>query len=258
MQATELCAYVLSLDDPWQVKDVDVNEAGLRMDIHVGFRPSTRSWFSRTHKTGCPKCHAKLKVNKASEVKIWRHTNLGPLQTYVAVPIPQGLHCEWSHCPIMALWGNPASPFTTALQRQVAHALEHSDSVQSVCRLLDVRMEDLKRYDQVLNKAGARRPRAAERTANALETAGGAAPRAATAVSDIPDISHPKWQQLMTGDLNVDVKALGLQMLLARARMRMLQDPTEAEGQAKIRELRNYFVKYHRFVQYELGQLFGH
>jgi hypothetical protein len=37
----------------------------------------------------------------------------------------------------------------------------------------------------------------------------------------------------------------------------MLQNPTEAERRAKISELRNYFVKYHRFVQYELGQRFS-
>ncbi len=28
MQATELCAYLLSIDEPWQVKGVDVNEGG--------------------------------------------------------------------------------------------------------------------------------------------------------------------------------------------------------------------------------------
>lgn len=254
MQATELCAYVLSIDDPWQVKEVDVNEGGLRMDIRVGFHPSSRSWLRREYRRACAKCGAKLTVNKHSEVKTWRHTNLGPLQTHVHVPIPQGLSCDWSQCPVMSPWGDPASPFTTALQKQVTHALEHSDSVQSVCRLLDVRMEDLKRYDRVLSKAGARRPRA---------TAGPAAvdnfvPRTTTKVDDIPDVSHPRWRQLMNGDVNIDVKALGLQMLLARFRMTMLQELSEEEKRMKLSELRNYFVKYHRFVQYELGQLFTH
>ncbi|MGH8501021.1 MAG: hypothetical protein ACREVE_00845 [Gammaproteobacteria bacterium] len=253
MQATELCAYVLSVDDPWQVKAVDVNQGGLRMDILVAFKPSTRSWLSRTHTTKCSKCSAKLTVNNRSETKVWRHTNLGPLQTYVHVPVPQGLGCSWSECPIMNLWGEPASPFTTALQRQVGHALEHCDSVQSVCRLLDVRMEDLKRYDKVLSHAGARRrASAAVRTASAIDSF---MPRAATTLDDIPDASHPKWQRLMKGELNIHVKALGLQMLLARLRMMMLQDLTESQRRAKIGELRNYFVKYHRFVQYELGQL---
>jgi hypothetical protein len=39
MQATELCTYVLSIDDYGQVKSVGVNEGGLHMDIHIGFRP---------------------------------------------------------------------------------------------------------------------------------------------------------------------------------------------------------------------------
>jgi hypothetical protein len=257
MQATELCAYVLSVDDPWRVERVDVNEGGLRMDIHVAFKRASRSWFSRVAKKTCSKCGTTLTVTKGSEAKVWRHTNLGPLQTYVHVPVPRGVDCDWSQCPIMNLWGDPASPFTTALQRQVGHALEHCDSVQSVCRLLDVRMEDLKRYNQVLNKTDRRRARTAARAVQA-SAAENFVPRAATTLADIPDVSHPKWQELMNDDLKIDVKALGLQMLLARIRMTMLQEVTEAERQAKIGELRNYFVKYHRFVQYELGQLFSH
>jgi hypothetical protein len=256
MQATELCAYVLSVEDPWQVTCVDINEGGLRMDIHVAFKRSSRSWFGRQYKKKCSKCGAQLTVNKGSETKVWRHTNLGPLQTHVHVRIPRGLDCTWSQCPIMNLWGDPASPFTSALQRQVTHALEHCDSVQSVCRLLDVRMEDLKRYNQVLDKRGGR-TRAAAQMAGA-PAAGNFVPRPATTVADIPEVSHPKWQQLMSGDLPIDVKALGLQMLLARIRMMMLQDVTDAERHAKVGELRDYFVKYHRFVQYELGQLFSH
>jgi hypothetical protein len=155
-------------------------------------------------------------------------------------------------------WGDPSSPFTTALQRQVTHALEHCDSVQSVCRLLDVRMEDLKRYNQVLNRSDARRTRMATQIAQPSSAAGNFVPRAATTLDDIPDASHPKWQELMNGELKIDVKALGLQMLLARIRVMMLQDLTDAERRAKVGELRDYFVKYHRFVQYELGQLFSH
>ncbi len=39
MQATEPCTYVLSIDDYGQVRSVGVNEGGLHMDIHIGFRP---------------------------------------------------------------------------------------------------------------------------------------------------------------------------------------------------------------------------
>jgi hypothetical protein len=59
MQATELCAYVLSLDDPRQVMGVDVNEAGLRMDIRVGFHASRRPWLGSEHRKTCFKCGTK-------------------------------------------------------------------------------------------------------------------------------------------------------------------------------------------------------
>jgi hypothetical protein len=71
-----------------------------------------------------------------------------------------------------------------------------------------------------------------ERTASALVAVENSAQRAATTSEDIPDVSHPKWQQLMTDDLKIDSKALGLYMLLARVRIMMLQNPTEAERRA--------------------------
>jgi hypothetical protein len=57
----------------------------------------------------------------------------------------------------MNLWGGPEPLFTTALQRQITHALEHCESVQSVCRLLDVRTDDLKRYAKALTTINTRR-----------------------------------------------------------------------------------------------------
>lgn len=116
---------------------------------------------------------------------MWRYITLGRLRTYVHVPIPRGLSCEWSECPLMPPWGNPTWPFTKALQKQVSHVQKHSDSVQSVCRLLDVRMEDLIRYDRVLNKVA---PRRAPRPLRTLTP-----PHAQVmTVDDIPGVSHPK------------------------------------------------------------------
>jgi hypothetical protein len=37
------------------------------------------SMFNRTHKWVCTMCYAKLKASEASEIKVWRHTNLGSL-----------------------------------------------------------------------------------------------------------------------------------------------------------------------------------
>jgi hypothetical protein len=90
MQAVELCTHVLSTDGPWQIKSVDVNEGGLRMGIHVGFNSASRLCLSRTHKKTCPNCSVKLTVNRASDAKIWRHTNLGPLQTTRMCRSPRG------------------------------------------------------------------------------------------------------------------------------------------------------------------------
>jgi hypothetical protein len=85
----------------------------------------------------------------------------------------------------MSPWGNPIWPFTKALQKQVFHVQTHSDSLQSVCWLLDVRMEDLIRYDRVLNKVA---PRLAPRPFRTLTP-----PHAQVmTVDDIPGASHPK------------------------------------------------------------------
>jgi hypothetical protein len=46
-----------------------------------------------------------------------------------------------------------------------------------------------------------------DHTASALVAVENSAQRAATTAEDIPDVSHPKWQQLMTDDLNIDKDA---------------------------------------------------
>jgi hypothetical protein len=60
MQAVELWTHVLSTDEPWQIKSVDVNEGGLRMDIHVGFNSASRLCLSRTYTKTYPNCSMKL------------------------------------------------------------------------------------------------------------------------------------------------------------------------------------------------------
>ncbi len=83
MQATELCTYVLSIDDYGQVRSVGVNEGGLHVDIHIGFRPFPRAWFNRTQKWVRTKCYANQGLRSL------RDQGLASYQSWLAIDLRQ-------------------------------------------------------------------------------------------------------------------------------------------------------------------------
>ena len=81
------------------------------------------------------------------------------------------------------------------------------------------------------------------------------APLPTAAASRVPDLDDPVWQRLMDGTLPLDVRVLGLQLLLSRTRSQVAMIADEEVRRMKLRDLHRYFVKNERMLAYELGQL---
>ena len=62
-------------------------------------------------------------------------------------------------------------------------------------------------------------------------------------MDDIPFETHPNWQRLINGNLQLSSTAVGLRMLLQRIRKEISSNPTETTTLAGIRLLRQYFIK---------------
>jgi hypothetical protein len=72
---------------------------------------------------------------------------------------------------------------------------------------------------------------------------------------EVPSESHPSWQRLICGDMDLRTDALSLKMLLERIRLSMGASPSEASQLAGARILRQYFIKYRNRHRAELEQL---
>ncbi|MEX2516549.1 MAG: hypothetical protein WD572_06510 [Gammaproteobacteria bacterium] len=71
----------------------------------------------------------------------------------------------------------------------------------------------------------------------------------------VPAISHPSWQRLINGELQITTDAVGLKMMLERIRQSIENNPSEAVRLAGAKILRQYFLKHQNKHQAELNQL---
>jgi hypothetical protein len=123
-------------------------------------------------------------------------------------------------------------------------------SLQSVCTLLDLSLQDVWRYRYALDTG---------RTGSGESEVPGrpAAPTAdpVTASALVPDVTDPVWLRLLDGDMSLDIKVLSLKLMLTRLRSQLDLIHDEEVRMLKLKELHRYFVKNERVLTHELDQL---
>lgn len=73
----------------------------------------------------------------------------------------------------------------------------------------------------------------------------------------VPPESDACWQKILDGDLKIDTREVGLQMMLERVRLSVERNPSEASKLAGIRILRQFFLKHQNRLSNEIAQLNG-
>ncbi len=71
----------------------------------------------------------------------------------------------------------------------------------------------------------------------------------------VPHESHPSWQRLINGELEIKTDVVALKMMLERIRISIGNNPTDASRLAGARILRQYFLKYQNKHRAEIDQL---
>ncbi len=80
-----------------------------------------------------------------------------------------------------------------------------------------------------------------------------AAPK--SAVDTLPDASDPLWLALLLGERELDVRALGLRLLLSRLRGQTRQNQNDEARMLKLVELHRFFEKNQAMLRHEISQL---
>lgn len=222
MKDVELLQQMLAVEKPWQVVKVRDDLGVRQVDVWIGEQSGRGGWFfgSRPAVASGPE-------------QVWRHLNLGAWRCFVHVPMSLSAEAlaGQSWC------GEAEMPLTRALARQVFGLLGEGMKFPAICSLLDLRADDLWKFKHGLDNGKV-----------------GVAPEV-QAISTVPAADDPIWERLLDGSLEIDIRVLGLKLLLTKLReqMRVITD-TEVRV-LKAYEMQRYFARYERMLGHELAQL---
>jgi len=233
---------LLQVQEPWVVQACRADEFNRCMAVWIGVE-APRSWFGL----------GRQRVAQGGAEASWRHTGFGGWRVQVHVRVPTG-----SEMPRHPWAGEAGMPFTRALDRQILSLLNEGVSMNGVCAILDLPVAEVWRYRYALDHGRHAVTSTEAQPASVVISDGAAppvAPPAAPISSRVPDLDDPVWQRLMDGTLALDVRVLGLQLLLSRTRSQVALIADEEVRRMKLRDLHRYFVKNERMLVHELRQL---
>lgn len=244
MQGNELLESLLKVGPAWEVRRYQ--HAAERLDVWIGPRRAVqRGWFRRSSRT----------PDAPLREYLWRHTNLCGVQCHVHALAPDAKSLQGLP------WAGGNSPFTRAMGKQVFTLLAKGIEYGTICGLLDIALSDLWKFKHALDSGrigvSGLPASAARNTSRPSSAAPTIEPSAGSAQVrwPVPDATDPIWQRLVEGSVKIDVRALGLKLLLTKLRTQWpLIDVADAKV-AKLRELHRYFLKSERILGHELAQV---
>ena len=152
--------------------------------------------------------------------------------------------------------GEPELPFSHALSRLVLDLMLDGATMSQLCRMLDLPLSDLWKYKFRLDHGSARPPQAREvREPREPREPVTARPAAADDGESLPPQDAPVWLALLTGRQTIEVRALGLKLLLSKL-VREAATHRDADLHRQAAEgLHRYFVRNRSLLTSEIAQL---
>lgn len=119
---------------------------------------------------------------------------------------------RWRHHEL-PWFGQPGLPFSNRLSRQVFACLAEGVEMSAICEVLSIPFADLWKFKYALDQGLVKfEYTPAKKTGPAGATVAAQFLQSASATS-VPDVSDPIWERLITGELNVEIKTLSLQLM---------------------------------------------
>jgi len=130
MRDTQLYQRILDLEEPWKVKDVELNVDEARVDIRVEHERGVR-W-------ACPQCGRSLGCHDHAEERVWRHLDTCQYQTHLHARAPRVNCPEHGVRQVDVPWAGKHSRFTLLMERLIIDTLRASQSVSRTATLTGV------------------------------------------------------------------------------------------------------------------------
>lgn len=248
---------LLEVRAPWQVQGFKWSDGTRQLSVQVGTAAESAGpfWAPRKPAAGGQRLH-------------WAHLPMAGRRCEVVLTLREG-----QPLPDAPWAGEHELPFSHALSRLVLDLMLDGATMSQLCRMLDLPLSDLWKYKFRLDHGSARPPQARD-AREARETARPAAPmpvpppvaarpielapaqpRVADDDESIPPEDAPVWLALLTGRQTLEVRALGLKLLLSKlTREAATHRDADLHRQAS-RGLYRYFVRNQPLLASEIAQL---
>jgi transposase len=126
-------ALLLGVGSPWEVKTVDLNLPGKKVEIVLSWQ-----WGQSAK---CPECGRACSLHDSAPERTWRHLDTMQFTTLIRASTPRSNCPEHGVKTMLVPWAEPHSRFTLLFERFAVEVLLASASVSQACTLLDIGWE---------------------------------------------------------------------------------------------------------------------
>ena len=126
-------ALLLGVGSPWEVKTVDLNLPGKKVEIVLSWQ-----WGQSAK---CPECGRACSIHDSAPERTWRHLDTMQFTTLIRASTPRSNCPEHGVKTMLVPWAEPHSRFTLLFERFAVEVLLASASVSQACTLLDIGWE---------------------------------------------------------------------------------------------------------------------
>ncbi|MDP2504875.1 hypothetical protein [Oceanobacter sp. 3_MG-2023] len=215
---------LMGVVSPWIIHDIRINQNHRRVEVCIGQARS--GWFG-----------SRRAIQHFGHHKTWRHTNLGVLKCTIRIDYPEGdelPNAPWS--------GDARAPFSNALGQQVIAMLTEGMSLGTIARLLELDADMLWQFKHGLD-TGKLGSNLNQTTSPDISPDMMSVLTRDQQKSALPAADIAIWRELLTGERDLDMRNLGLRLLLMRLRQQYAMAHDEEVRMLKIQQLRRYFEK---------------
>lgn len=154
-------------------------------------------------------------------------------------------------------FGKPGQPFTNRMVKHIAGSVSKGTDLSVVADLLGVDFADLWKVKFALERKGdnLNKDKAPDSVIPTLPPQPISADSGLMGMDVLTSISYTVWEKLIRGELNIQIKALGFQLLLSKLRSQVAEQPTPDVIELKVRELLRFMVRNARSLDHELAQI---
>ena len=121
-------ALLLGVGSPWEVKTVDLDLEGKKVEIELGWQ-----WGAVAK---CPECGRECSIHDCSPERTWRHLDTMQFMTLIRARTPRADCPEHGVKTMQVAWAAPQGRFTLLFERFAVEVLLASASVSQACALL--------------------------------------------------------------------------------------------------------------------------